>query len=60
MKKLLSLYLAVVLSLLSVSARTVRILAIGNSFSQDAIEQYLRRCRLSLYLTYSFRLDVAN
>lgn len=47
MKKLLSLYLAVVLSLLSVSARTVRILAIGNSFSQDAIEQYLHELALA-------------
>ncbi|MDE7387442.1 MAG: DUF4886 domain-containing protein, partial [Muribaculaceae bacterium] len=47
MKRLLSLYLVVALSLLSASARTVRILAIGNSFSQDAVEQYLHELALA-------------
>lgn len=47
MKKLLSLYLLLTLVYGACAARTVRILAIGNSFSQDAIEQNLHELALA-------------
>lgn len=47
MKRLLLLNLLVVFTLLSATARTVRILAIGNSFSQDAVEQNLHELALT-------------
>ena len=41
MKKLLLLCLLATVASVTLSARTLRILAIGNSFSRDAVEQYL-------------------
>lgn len=38
---LIYLFLIVLSSMLNVQAQTIRILAIGNSFSEDAVEQYL-------------------
>lgn len=40
-KKLLLFSILLLLSVLAVSAKTIRVLAIGNSFSVDAVEQYL-------------------
>lgn len=47
MKRLLSLYLLLSLAACAGMARTVRILAIGNSFSQDAVEQNLHELALA-------------
>ena len=41
MKKSISLILLILFSVFTLSARQVRLLTIGNSFSQDAVENYL-------------------
>lgn len=40
MKRNLTLFLALVLIAAGASARTLRVLTVGNSFSRDAVEQY--------------------
>lgn len=39
--KTITLYALLLLSTLSATAKTIRVLAVGNSFSEDAVEQYL-------------------
>lgn len=40
MKRNLTLFLALLLIAAGASARTLRVLTVGNSFSRDAVEQY--------------------
>lgn len=41
MKKFITFFLAVIVSIVSLNAKQIKLLAIGNSFSEDALEHYL-------------------